>query len=148
MRAACLALLVCSCSVIYDADELEICSELPQFDEALCGRDVLTCINGCGTDERCQSACYDANGDGEFDEAEVDCYQCVLFSFYQCVADAGCAREVELTFCCQEALCGPAGCPESDNPCSIEGQALSDCAAAVLEPRTCGSAGLECFMSP
>lgn len=109
--------------------------------------DVLVCLTGCGESNECRDACYDLDGNG-FDEAEIECYRCVAFTFYQCVADAGCAREVELTFCCQEALCGPAGCLASDNPCEIEGQALGECAAAMLEPTTCGSAGLECFAAP
>ena len=144
MRWVLACVLCMGCSVIYDTDDLEICSELPTFTEPVCSRAVLSCLSGCGADDTCQTFCYDENMDGEFDDAEVDCYQCVLFGLYQCIADAGCAREVELTFCCQEALCGRAGCPASDNPCQTEGEALNQC-TSMLDPGTCGSAGLECF---
>ncbi len=140
------ALALCSCSVIYDTGELEICSEPPEFPEPVCADSVLMCLRACGVDEDC-TFCYDANGNGEFEQPEIDCFQCGVFKFYECVAENGCSRETELAFCCSEALCGPAGCPEMDNPCELEFTALNECILALPDPTICNSSGTSCFGS-
>ena len=137
-------LTLCSCSVIYDTDELQLCDELPLFTEPVCQAGVATCLGSCATQEECFS-CYDTNRNGELEEAEVLCIQCGVTKFYECLSENGCARETELAFCCQDALCGPAGCPEADNPCELEVVALNECFDALPDPTVCNAASVSCF---
>ena len=146
IRLGVLVALLCSCSVLYDTDDLEICAELPEYPEPPCADGVLGCLSICDDrpDIDC-NACYDANGNGEIEEAEVRCFECGLNNFYRCFAENGCGREVEAGFCCSEALCGALGCPEMDNPCESESNALNECITNLPDPTICNASGLPCF---
>ena len=157
VRIALVALpsLLAACSAVYDADDFRIC-ETPEITAPPCAASVAVCINdryadctdGCGGDDGCVSECladcFDANEDGMWNSAELECGRCVSFvGALDCFRDAGCAPEADAVYCCTQTLCDPTlGCTEGQ--CDAELAAFGSCAAG-LAPGTCDNAHARCF---